>query len=498
MNRLLGSCAAAILACLGLLGSAAAETRQSDADAWRALSRLGYGPTPALVAQVQRAGGPRAWALREIDQALAASRRPAQLEPAVAEFNAPLPEIFANYRAEQAARREKRADEQAASVSAPPMSAPSAQPMPADDPRLAYSNRMARESAAWRLTTCSRPDIENPLLARLTEFWFNHLNVSADKGSVKPFVGSYVLNAIRPHVLGRFDELLLASSRHPAMLYYLDQAQSVADGTIQGKQRRGLNENYARELMELHTLGVHGGYTQQDVHELARILTGWTVAPQQPEGFRFAPRLHDAQPKTLLGQTFVSAKPLQGEEEGIAAIRLLAAQPATARRIALRLAQWFVADEPPPALVKKLARSFESSQGDLRAIMRTLAASPAFWDPANKLFKTPYDYVCSVLTAAGGAQDDRGINQALGALNGAGQGIHRWSTPDGYKSDAATWLAPEALARRADYAMAVARREPSLDYLTPFIQPATMQRIDAQPPRLRAGLLLASPDFMAK
>lgn len=421
------------------------------------------------------------------------------MEPADAEFDAPLPEIFASYRTERELRQEKRASEQAASTSsvAASMAPPAATP-PANDPRLGYSNRVARESAAWRLTACSRPDIENPLLARLTEFWFNHLNVSVDKGSVKPFVGHYVLNAIRPNVLGRFDELLLASGRHPAMLYYLDQAQSVADGTMQGNQRRGLNENYARELMELHTLGVHGGYTQQDVHELARILTGWTVAPQQPEGFRFAPRLHDAQPKTLLGQSFAATAPKNGEAEGVAAIRLLAMQPATARRVALRLAQWFVADQPPPALVDQLARTFQASQGDLRAVMRTLVASPAFWDPANKLFKTPFDYVCSVLTAAGGAQDDREVNQALGALNGAGQGIHRWPTPDGYKSDAATWLAPEALTRRADYALAVARREPQVDYLLPFMQPATTQRIDAQPPKLRAGLLLASPDFMAK
>ncbi|WP_169458015.1 DUF1800 domain-containing protein [Ottowia thiooxydans] len=477
-----------------IFGSAAAETQSADADAWRALSRLGYGPTPALVEQVQRAGGARSWALGEIDRASTASHSPAQIDVANAEFNAPLPEIFSNYRSELALRREIRAQEQASSSAVSPAPEVTAVANPARN----YSNRVARQAASWRLASCSQPDTENPLLARLTEFWFNHLNVSSDKGIVKPFVGHYVLHAIRRNVLGRFDELLLASGRHPAMLYYLDQTQSVADGTTLGQQRRGLNENYARELMELHTLGVNGGYTQRDVRELARILTGWAVAPQQPEGFRFVPRLHDTQAKTLLGRTFAAAPSSAGETEGLAAIRLLSEQTATAQRIALRLAQWFVADQPPQALVDQLARSFQTSQGDLRTVMRTLVASRAFWDPANKLFKTPYDYVCSVLAATGGAHNDRDISLALGALNGAGQGIHRWPTPDGYKSDTATWLAPEALTRRADYAMAIARKEPPVDYLAAFVQPATMQRINAQPPKLRAGLMLASPDFMAK
>ena len=150
----------------------------------------------------------------------------------------------------------------------------------ADDP-IRYSARMVRQAQDWRITSGCRPDVEPPLLARLSEFWFNHLNVSADKGSVRPFAGHYLVHAIRAHAFGPFDQLLLASARHPAMLYYLDQAQSVAEGTMQGTQRRGLNENYARELMELHTLGVGSGYTQGDVRELARVLTGWTVAPRQ-------------------------------------------------------------------------------------------------------------------------------------------------------------------------------------------------------------------------
>ena len=250
--------------------------------------------------------------------------------------------------------------------------------------------------------------------------------------------------------------------------------------------------------MELHTLGASGGYTQADVRALARVLTGWTVAPQQPDGFRFAPRLHDGAAKTVLGRPFSSADPRAAEAEGVAAIRMLSQQPATARRIALRLAQWFVADQPPPALVEQLAQTFDASGGDIAAVMRTLVQSTAFWDPANKLFKTPYDHACSTLAALGGPQDERDVQRTLATLQAAGQGVQRWATPDGYKTNAATWLAPEALTRRADYAMQLARRAPDVAFLTRFVQPATLQRIHAQAPGLRAGLLLASPAFMAK
>ena len=478
----------AALAACGAIAARADNTPAEVAATYRALSRLGYGPTPALIEQVQRAGGARAWALREIDAARAASAQPVRLGGVAPDFNAPLPEIFERYRDEREQRRERAAAKADAASAVLPTEAPQR-----------YSAGVARDAAAWRLMSCSRPDVEQPLLARMTEFWFNHLNVSADKGRVKPFVGHYVVNAIRPHALGKFDELLLASARHPAMLYYLDQAQSVADGTLQGERRRGLNENYARELMELHTLGVGSGYTQTDVRELARVLTGWTVAPRQDSGFRFAPRAHDAGLKTVLGQSFGgNPDPRAGEAEGVRAIRMLAAEPATAHRVALRLAQWFVADAPPPALVEQLARSFLSSGGDSRALLRTLVQSGAFWEPANTLFKTPFDYACSALAACGGPQDAREFTQTLNLLQGAGQGVLRWPTPDGYKTDRATWLAPEALTHRADYALGLARRNPPVDFLTEFMQPATLRHIDAQPAPLRAGLLLASREFMSK
>jgi uncharacterized protein (DUF1800 family) len=344
---------------------------------------------------------------------------------------------------------------------------------------------MTQTAAAWRLMSCSDPSIENPLLARMTEFWFNHLNVFVGKGPVRPFVGHYVVNVIRPNTLGKFEDLLLASARHPAMLLYLDQAQSNV---------RGLNENYARELMELHTLGVDAGYTQTDVRELARILTGWTVGLQQGEGFRFAERLHDSGDKMLLGRRFTSG----GMREGEDAIRMLARHPATAKRIAKRLAATFVSDKPPQVLIDQLAATFTRTQGDIRAVMLTLVESPEFWRTDNTLFKTPLDFACSALTAGGGAKERREIQLTLGFLASAGQPLHGWQTPDGYKTDAATWLAPEALTRRADYAMALGNRINEPTYLQPFLSAASRERIAQEQPATRTGLMLASPDFMRK
>ncbi len=337
----------------------------------------------------------------------------------------------------------------------------------------------------------------------MTEFCFNHLNVSGVKGAVRPFVGHYLVHAIRAHSLGRFEDLLLASARHPAMLFYLNQAQSVAEGSpdrqaaagSQGVPRaRGLNENYAREVMELHTLGVDGGYSQADITELARMLSGWTVDPRSDLGFRFAARQHDGGTKRFLGHTVEAG----GEAEGEWALRWLARQPATAHRVALRLAQWFVADQPPAALVDRLAERFLATQGDLAALLRVLIQSPETWDERHRLFKTPWDYACSVLALTGGANDDRQVRQTMAFLSGAGQPLLGWQTPDGYKTDAATWLSPEALSRRADFALQMGRGVSDATPWLPWLTPATRERIEREPPAMRAGLALASPDFMWK
>ena len=458
------------------------ESPGKQASAWRATSRLGYGPT---VASAQAAApDPRAWALQQIDAAYSASQRPPIIPAELSRFNAPISDIARDFKDEREARKNNR--EQAAKLAAGSTATATngANAGNAADAQ-GFSREMQQTAVAWRLMSCSDPAMENPLLARMTEFWFNHLNVFVGKGPVRPFVGHYAVNVIRANALGKFEDLLLASARHPAMLLYLDQAQSNV---------RGINENYARELMELHTLGVDGGYTQADVRELARILTGWTVGLQQGEGFRFAERLHDNGDKVLLGKTFRG----DGMREGEEAIRMLAHHPSTAKRIARRLAMTFVSDKPPQALVDRLASTFTQTQGDIRAVMRSLVSSPDFWRAENTLFKTPLDFACSALTAGGGAKDRRDIQLTLGFLAQAGQPMHGWQTPDGYKTDAATWLAPEALTRRADYAVTIGGRMPEPTYLQNFLSTASRERIARESPAARTGLMLASPDFMNK
>ena len=466
------------LCAMGTLGMAACLTAlpaaaqlDSHSAVWRATSRLGYGPT-ALNAQAVEPN-PKAWANVQVDVAYAASQQPPTIPADIAQFNQPMSTLAKDYLAEREARRNIRAP------------APGVLNMASEADALGFSRDMTQSANAWRLMACSDPTLENPLLARMTEFWFNHLNVFAGKGNVRPFVGHYVVNAIRANALGKFEDLLLASARHPAMLFYLDQAQSNV---------RGLNENYARELMELHTLGVDGGYTQNDVRELARILTGWTTGLQQAEGFRFAERLHDSGSKILLGRSFDGGGLQQGED----AIRMLARHPATAKRIATRLAATFVSDQPPLLLVDQLANTFMRTQGDIAAVMRALVTSPDFWRADNTLFKTPIDFACSALTAGGGVKERRDIQLTLGFLTQAGQSLHGWQTPDGYKTDAATWLAPEALTRRADFAMTLGTHMNEPVYLQPFLSRASRERIAREQPATRTGLMLASPDFMRK
>ena len=450
---------------------AIAQTDANKADTWRVTSRLGYGPTELTAQAAQQ--NPKVWATSQIDVAYAASQRTPNIPPDLARFNQSLSRIAKDFQAEREARKH---------IKEPAFGA---LPMANDGDALGFSREMQQTAAAWRLMSCSDPALENPLLARMTEFWFNHLNVFAGKGPVRPFVGHYVVNVVRANALGKFEDLLLASARHPAMLFYLDQAQSNS---------RGLNENYARELMELHTLGVDAGYTQNDVRELARILTGWTVGLQQGEGFRFAERLHDNGTKTLLGRSFNG----NGMQEGEDAIRMLARHPATAQRIARRLATAFVSDKPSQALVDQLATTFTRTQGDIRAVMHTLVESPEFWKAGSKLFKTPLDFACSALVAGGGVKDRRDVQLTLGFLAQAGQPMHGWQTPDGYKTDAATWLAPEALTRRADYAMTLGNRIAEPAYLQLYLSAASRERIAREQPSTRTGLMLASPDFMSK
>ncbi len=467
---------------------------------WRATSRLGYGPSPTAAVPLPKSpDAVQGWALAQIDIAKGASQHPIVIPTGIPDplrgFNAPISELLKDFAAERQAR--KKADDEAKGekkkLAEPGMTAPAGEPGSTE--LLEFSRDMARGAATWRVMACSSSDVENPMLARMTEFWFNHLNVFVGKGAVRPFVGHYVANAIRPHALGKFEDLLLASARHPAMLFYLDQAQSVAPNTrtLVGN-KRGLNENYARELLELHTLGAQGGYNQNDVRELARVLTGWGVKLVGGGGFEFTERLHDKGTKVVLGRTFRD----NGEQEGEEAIRMLARHPATAQRVALRLAQFFISDTPSPALVAQLAQRFMDTQGDMEQVMRTLVSSPEFWRTDQTLFKTPLDYACSLLTANGGVKDRRDVELTLAFLAGAGQPLHGWQTPDGYKTDAATWLAPEALTRRADYAVAMGQRTADPTFVLSWLQAASRTRLAGEPLRQQAGLAMAAPEFMTK
>jgi uncharacterized protein (DUF1800 family) len=343
----------------------------------------------------------------------------------------------------------------------------------------------------------------------MVAFWFNHFNVFAGKGPVGLWVGAYEEQAIRPHALGRFRDLLGAVARHPAMLVYLDNWRNVApSGAKRRGKPQGLNENYARELLELHTLGVDGGYTQTDVTSLARVLTGWGLA-QPGRGdyaFRFAPGRHDSGEKTLLGKPLTA----RGEAEVEQALDWLAAHPATARHLSAKLARAFVADEPPPALVDRMAARYTATGGDLRAVLETCFESPEFWDPryAGAKFKTPYRFVVSALRATGA--DLAEPQPALQALRQLGMPLYGCPTPDGYKDTQAAWLSPEGMARRIGLATALGMGRgpladpdggpPDASALEAVLgwAPSESTRLalqSARPP-LRPALVLGSPEFM--
>jgi uncharacterized protein (DUF1800 family) len=355
------------------------------------------------------------------------------------------------------------------------------------------------KAIAWRLASCSSDEVEQPLLARMTEFWFNHFNVYQQKGTVRPFVGHYTLHVARAHALGKFEDLVMTSAKHPAMLYYLDQWLSVSPQAARaGQNARGLNENYARELMELHTLGVNGGYSQDDVRELARVLTGWTVAPRAPHGFQFVMRLHESGTKNILGQTVPSSAQMMGQQEGEQIIRFLANHPSTANRVAKRLAEYFVADVPPSDLVTAMSQKFLATGGDIYEVMKVMLNHEAFWNPDHKLYRTPIDFACASLRALNAGQDRTKWLQAFGYTAVAGQGIQNWLTPDGYAFNASTWLTPEALTRRIDFSLNIARNAPERPDLYAYLSDSSLQAVMKQPPAQRMGFVLGSSELVFK
>jgi len=500
-----------------------------------ALNRLAFGPRPGDVDRVVSFGVP-AW----IDEQLAPERIPdgaveSSLErfPTLAMTTEKLWEKFEKPIRE--ARQEKKngvngvLDEQA---------------------MVPYENRPRRiveELTEARILRAVRS--ERQLNEVLVDFWMNHFNVFAGKGLDRIFLTSFERDVVRPRIWGKFEDLLLATAKSPAMLFYLDNAQSAAEPDhraqrplrlarflgegmaptrANGNGPGGLNENYARELMELHTLGVDGGYTQKDVTELARVLTGWSIVrPEQGTGFVFRAPLHDIATKTVLGVSFPFGG---GIEEGEKMIRILANHPATARHIALKLCRRFVADEPPVDLVERVAKRFLDTGGDLRETVRTVVTSPEFSDPRyyRAKIKSPFEYVISAVRAIGATTDDAlPIARQLGQM---GEPLYLCQPPTGYSDAAEAWVNTGALVARLNFALQLAgNRLPGTwskaesllppdtatdprasanalscalvgEELSPATRAILEKRIDAEAGEnarvpLIAGLILGSPEF---
>jgi len=347
---------------------------------------------------------------------------------------------------------------------------------------------------------------ETPFIERLVAFWSNHFTVSSAKPIVAGLCGAFEREAIRPHLGGSFGEMLRAVATHPAMLIYLDNARSIGPDSPAGQRLgKGLNENYARELLELHTLGVDGGYAQADVQALARILTGWSVARgdrlgSAPGRFVFAPRLHEPGPKTLLGRRYDQG----GQAEGDAALTALAQAPATGRHLAIKLVRHFVADDPPASAVDRLVAVYQQSGGDLPSLHRALIALPEAWAAPLTKVKSTQDFVVSALRATGGTPTGAAL---VGALRELGQAPFAAPSPAGWPDTAKDWIAPEALMRRLEWGARLARRlDPTLSpqalaeaTIGPVAGPDTLKLIARAPDRQDGiALLLASAEFQRR
>ncbi len=445
-------------------------TQVSTRDAFIAVSRFGLGPRPGEIDEVAR--DPQGWLKRQI------ATPPA--EPA--EFQK-LPSAGDRMGDLLHARRDR--------------GNPGVQKLIRESFRQTYLDEASARLHVQIATAA-------PFRERLVAFWSNHFTVSVQRPPLFGTAGAFEREAIRPHVTGHFYDMLLAVARHPAMLVYLDNGQSFGPNSPIGqRQRRGLNENLAREMLELHTLGVDGGYTQNDVREFAKILTGWTLAPPYlPEAghFRYAPGVHEPGPKTLLGVRYQEDGPREAE----AAFRALTRHPATAKHIATKLCRHFIADRPPQAAVDRIAHVFRATDGNLAAVSEALVEQPEAWaDPFAKV-KTPNDFVVSALRAT--SFQGQG-EMVLGALRLLGQAPFAAPSPAGWPDTAGDWIGPESVLRRAEWAMALGLRVSEFrapdqifaETIAPVAALATAQTVTRAPSRADAiALVFASPEFQRR
>jgi uncharacterized protein (DUF1800 family) len=443
--------------------------QSADLQAAIAATRFGLGARPG---EIERAkADPRGWLTAQIrpegaDEpqgdlpdssreliALAAYRQEVQ---AAKRDGVPPPKALAAAR--KAARAEAQ-DMQTAAAGGAAMTA-TAPAAPALDPEaqrradmLKTELKEVRDQAGDEFLARIRLGCDTPtsFRERWALFWFNHFTVSAVKLESAVVTGPFEREAIRPHVFGRFEDLLLASSRHPGMLLYLDQARSVGPNSMGGRLRHlGLNENLAREIMELHTVGADSGYTQADVTEFARALTGWSIGaardPQPEQGrYLFRAAIHEPGARTIMGKRYAE----DGEAQARAVLHDLAVNPKTADRISRKLAIHFVADEPPQALVDRLSGAWMKSGGRLDVVARALVEAPEAWDPEARKFKTPYEFVVSCYRAVGAQPDEI---RRLAILTGLGQKPFSAPSPKGWPEEAAAWASSDAVIKRLEYA----------------------------------------------
>jgi uncharacterized protein (DUF1800 family) len=499
----------------------ALKTRPALPDAVQiALCRFGLGARPDDLQQVSK--DPRGYVLRQ----LAKPKLALLSDPALPTTDV----IFRQQRAdEEMVRRARDATAQAQAAAAAPsassammagnssmmMAAPAMPPPPAASgpskpadaakkPRsfqdTMFETEVSARFARWATT-------DTPFLERLVAFWMNHFTVSAGKnGFATAATGAFEREAIRPNILGKFETMVLAVEQHPVMLIYLDNQASTGPNSRAGNNgARGLNENLAREALELHTLGVNGGYTQADVTAFARILTGWIYTDPYNDDlyggrFTFAPNRHEPGDVTVLGKTY----PENGKEQGEAALRDFARHPSTARHIAAKLARAFVSDTPPASLVARLETAFLKSGGDLAIVSRALVEAPESWALPPEKLRSPDEFVAASLRAIDVPPDAPPL---VGVLNVLGAPFWRAPGPNGYPIESAAWLAPESMMMRLDVSLQLAHRartklEPdalAASVLGANFSPETKQAMGRAESREQAlAVLLMAPEFQRR
>jgi uncharacterized protein (DUF1800 family) len=474
-----------------------------------ALHRFGFGPRIGSIAAI--AGDPRGALLADIDRPGAGVLNAGGMRSSGEATRA----AFEVREARRTARLAERAEREASEVSTasertslangltlPQKRATTAAPnLPRPNPAAAALRQNYRDEGKVRIEAALNAEIG--FAERLTWFWSNHFCISVAKNGVRPLAGAYEREAIRPNVLGRFADILLAAETHPAMLIYLDNARSIGPNSQAGRDRgKGLNENLAREILELHTLGVRTVYTQDDVTRFAKIITGWTVIPPREEHggeFTFNPHMHEPGAQTLIGRPFADGD----FDQGRAVLLMLARHPATARHIAAKLVRHFISDQPIPALTDKLAECFMATDGDLKEVAKTLVAAPESWSLTDRKLKRPGEWIVTALRATNATPLD--IEQVMQAQNLLGEPLWRPAAPKGFPDEDAAWI--DGLAQRLDVANQLARggagtTDPELaveSALGPLASDETrtaIRRAESRPQALT--LLFMAPEFQRR